>query len=69
MSTAGLYFSPHFYDSLDPSESVKLSPVFYEFTPRERPCGACRRPFTTTPRRAYFCPECWHTVRRDERDY
>ena len=65
MSTAGGYFSPYFFDSLDPTESVKLPPVFYEFSPRERPCGACHREFLTTTKRHYFCQPCWHDVRRE----
>ena len=35
MSTAGRYFSPYFFDSLDPAESVKLAPVVGEGFPRE----------------------------------
>ena len=36
------------------------------FTARNRPCGKCSRPFTTTPRWRYFCPKCRATkpVRR-----
>ena len=68
MSAACGYYSPFFFDSLDPTESVKLSPVRREgFSPRDRKCGACRRTFTTTPRRSYFCGMCWHDVLREAR--
>ena len=70
MSAACGYYSPFYFDSLDPSESVKLSPVIRDsFFPRERPCGSCRRPFTTTPRLYYFCRPCWHDVRREDRQW
>ena len=57
MRTAGGYFSPYFFDSLDPTESVKhaVDGILRRFPRDERPCGACHREFLTTTKRHYFC--------------
>ena len=36
------------------------------FRPRERGCGLCGNPFTTTPLRRYFCERCYESDARRE---
>ena len=64
MSAARGYFSPYYVSSLHASEAA-VTVIREGFSPRERKCGACSSPFTTTPLRSYFCLTCWIYVRRD----
>ena len=42
--------------------SEPLGQMDRHFKPRERMCGRCSKPFTTTPLRRYLCKGCWTSV-------